>query len=436
MKIVELLIDIDNMEFDDDLGVQIMSLVEQPAIGVEWMAFSEEDQFESYSDYPDSVKNNAKRGIELNKENGNKCATQTGKVRAQQLAKGEPISFETIKRMKSYLSRAETYYDPKDPTACGTISYLLWGGKSALSWSTAKIKSIEKERLQALVSQEDFGMTFNSEKDVYIDGTQNEFVDIQDFLKGVIGLDILSKQGLEEKPQIKYRYTGPSAERDFCKAMQRLNKLYEYEELEEMGRRVGNGIDSGANAIIKWKGGPNCRHYFEKVEVYRKGRGPAVIISKGRATEDELGRTMQSRPNGGYNMQWEFSSDDEMIVTGPAMIPDNLILRKDPLGNPFHVFFSKETIKDIAAKFFAYNNTNNTDVNHDDLVTQDNTLLESWIVDDPEMDKSKKLGFENVRSGTWFCSYKINNKETWQKIKAGELNGYSIAGQFLEKAIK
>ncbi len=38
--------------------------------------------------------------------NGNKCATQTGKVRAQQLAKGEGISLETIKRMHSYLSRA------------------------------------------------------------------------------------------------------------------------------------------------------------------------------------------------------------------------------------------------------------------------------------------------------------------------------------------
>ena len=49
--------------------------------------------------------------VELNERNGNKCATQTGKVRAQQLAKGEGISLETIKRMHSYLSRAETYYD-------------------------------------------------------------------------------------------------------------------------------------------------------------------------------------------------------------------------------------------------------------------------------------------------------------------------------------
>jgi hypothetical protein len=97
---------------------------------------------ESYSDYPDSVKNNAKRGIELNENQNNKCGTQVGKVRATQLAKGEPISVETIKRMYSYLSRAETYYDPNETTECGTISYLLWGGKAALGWSRNKLREL------------------------------------------------------------------------------------------------------------------------------------------------------------------------------------------------------------------------------------------------------------------------------------------------------
>ena len=97
---------------------------------------------ESYSDYPDGVKNNAKRGIELNERQNNKCGTQVGKVRATQLAKGEPISVETIKRMYSYLSRAETYYDPNETTECGTISYLLWGGKAALGWSRNKLREL------------------------------------------------------------------------------------------------------------------------------------------------------------------------------------------------------------------------------------------------------------------------------------------------------
>jgi hypothetical protein len=99
-------------------------------------------ELESYSDYGSGVRNNAKRGIELNKKVNNKCATQVGKVRAQQLANGEPISVATIKRMHSYLSRAEEYYDEGDSKACGTISYLLWGGKAGKRWAESKLKSL------------------------------------------------------------------------------------------------------------------------------------------------------------------------------------------------------------------------------------------------------------------------------------------------------
>jgi hypothetical protein len=94
----------------------------------------------SYNDYPSVVRRNAQRGILLNERNGNKCATQVGKIRAQQLANGEKVSMETIKRMYSYLSRAEVYYNQGDSNDCGYISYLLWGGKAALSWAESKIK--------------------------------------------------------------------------------------------------------------------------------------------------------------------------------------------------------------------------------------------------------------------------------------------------------
>ena len=105
---------------------------------------NEDIELESYSDYPSGVKNNAKRGLELNEKVDNKCATQVGKVRAQQLAQGKPISAETIKRMYSYLSRAEEYYDEGDSKSCGTISYLLWGGKAGLRWAGSKLKELEK----------------------------------------------------------------------------------------------------------------------------------------------------------------------------------------------------------------------------------------------------------------------------------------------------
>ena len=124
------------------------------------------DKYElaTYGDYGSGVRNNAKRGIELNKKVNNKCATSVGKIRAQQLARGEKLSLSTIKRMYSYLSRAETYYDPNDSKACGTISYLLWGGKAGLAWSRGKLRELGELSEQELAKYDDKGRIVRSPK--------------------------------------------------------------------------------------------------------------------------------------------------------------------------------------------------------------------------------------------------------------------------------
>lgn len=126
-----------------DLNSQSIEEYERQLTIEELKEIISEEKLESYSDYPEAVRNNAKRGIKLNEAVGNKCATQVGKVRAQQLANGEPVSEKTIKRMYSYLSRAEVYYEQGDKESCGYISYLLWGGKSAKTWAESKLKQIE-----------------------------------------------------------------------------------------------------------------------------------------------------------------------------------------------------------------------------------------------------------------------------------------------------
>tara|TARA_R100000773_G_C4209902_1_gene109742 strand:+ start:265 stop:1317 length:1053 start_codon:yes stop_codon:yes gene_type:complete len=103
------------------------------------------EQKASFSDYPEQAKKNARRGIELNAEVNNRCATAVGKQRAQQISQGQPLSLDVLKRTFSFLSRAETYYKPDDTTACGTISYLLWGGKAMLRYCEAKLNEIENE---------------------------------------------------------------------------------------------------------------------------------------------------------------------------------------------------------------------------------------------------------------------------------------------------
>ena len=141
-----------------DLNTETLEDLEERFTVEELKELLSKEELESYSDYPDSVSNNAKRGIDLNKAVGNKCATQVGKVRAQQLANGEPVSEKTVKRMFSFLSRAETYYDQGDKESCGYISYLLWGGKSAKTWAESKLKQIEREDLASMVIDEDFAI--------------------------------------------------------------------------------------------------------------------------------------------------------------------------------------------------------------------------------------------------------------------------------------
>lgn len=113
---------------------------------------------ESHSDYPDSVKNNAKAVLDYVEENGwGSCGTEVGKIRANQLAKGEPISEDTIRRMYSYLSRHEVDLDSSKGygDGCGKLMYDSWGGKSALSWAESKIKSIEREKMSKQYFQTD-----------------------------------------------------------------------------------------------------------------------------------------------------------------------------------------------------------------------------------------------------------------------------------------
>jgi len=390
-KIIELMIDWENLEFED-LGVDVMSIVDKPAIGVNFLKFAHEQFVEP----------------------------ESGESKDDFVGRCIPVLIEEG-------------YDTEQATAICYSSYI----------DEDFDESLRQEEMEAAIIKlaEEYGDTVDYENAVFIDGTQTKFEGVGDYLKGIVGLDILGKQDLEKKPETKYRYAGPlsSNTRNFCRAMVRLNKIYSREEISSMDSSINTGFrhDGQAYSIFDFKGGVNCNHYWEELEVYKEGRD-TVIISKGR-TSGDAGRVASSSNNywrypGTFN-QFAFTSDDEMVVVGPSMIPDQLILRKDEYGKPFHVFFSKETVAKIAQKFFEYNKQNNTDVNHDDDVTTNNTLLESWIVDDPKMDKSTSLGF-NVPKGTWMTSYKINDIETWQKIKNGDLNGYSIAGNFIEKASK
>jgi len=100
---------------------------------------------ESYSDYGEGVKNNAKRAVEWAEKNGwGSCGTPVGKIRASQLAKGEAISVDTIKRMHSFLSRHEVDLESSKSfgDGCGYLMYQAWGGKAGKAWARGKLREL------------------------------------------------------------------------------------------------------------------------------------------------------------------------------------------------------------------------------------------------------------------------------------------------------
>jgi broad specificity phosphatase PhoE len=109
---------------------------------------------DGHSDYPDTIKHNARRVLDWVEKNGwGSCGTEVGKQRANQLAKGEPLSKDTIKRMYSYLSRHKVDLDSSKGygDGCGKLMYDAWGGASALSWAESKVKQFEKEEMSGKV---------------------------------------------------------------------------------------------------------------------------------------------------------------------------------------------------------------------------------------------------------------------------------------------
>lgn len=127
-------------------------------------------------------------------------------------------------------------------------------------------------------------------------------------------------------------------------------------------------------------------------------------------------------------------SEEKRLLISPVLIPNQPIYRRDDKGNEFNIIFPAETILKAQQNFYKQGFQRNSNIEHDDSLTlNDVTFVESWIKEDDTHDKSLKYGF-NLPNGTWFAVMKVENDETWQKVKNGEVKGFSIEGNFdLEK---
>jgi len=392
-KIVEL--DIDDDFLDEELegtGVEIVSIVDRPAIMVDFEYFSEQNtELRKNPDCPDGFEHKMPDGTWM-------CGKTHG-------------------------------YDEE-----------LYKKKKKKKYNEAQ------EQILAFALDDDNG-EFISYDDVYLDFTKTN-LGVGDVIKSIRGLDILKRLTIkkDQPAEIFWRYSGPTPQRDFCKAMINLanrGKIFTTEEVDRMASLNPKLAKRGSSTYdkLQWAGGVNCTHYFQKLKVFKGDTGNKVVIATNEADNERESNAMKSQnsnhpgPLGSIpnNARVNFSMDEEKrMVVGPLMIPNKFILRRDDDGNPFYIFFSRKTIRKMAEKFFREGNNNNTDVNHDENITNKNTLVESWISESVKTDKSYKYGFQ-LPPGTWYVSYKINDDDTWEKIKSGELKGFSLAGGFIQK---
>jgi hypothetical protein len=123
--------------------------------------------------------------------------------------------------------------------------------------------------------------------------------------------------------------------------------------------------------------------------------------------------------------------EEKRILMGAALVPNKQIYRKDKEHGEFYIYFSKDTIRQASQIFLKRSNQNNATYEHQ-MKIDGMSVVESWIIEDEKMDKSALYNF-SLPVGTWMISMKVDNDEVWNKVKAGEIKGFSIEGYFEPK---
>lgn len=274
------------LEFTDLSGKAVDAETKEKEYG-----FSKTEMAESFTDYPESASNNAKRALKWVMNNGwGDCGTNVGKARAHQLANKEPISAETVKRMAAF-RRHEQNKDTPYSQGCGGLMWDAWGGESGISWAENKVKqlNLSADKPEFTAEAESEWLDYLSDKGEVI-GEEFELIDespVTDaddqneykFFKRFAEPEEKSKDD-KGVYLIRYRYAPMQTaanSRQFCKDMvanAKLGVVYRREDIDTMGDAGINGQfapkGKASYSIWKYKGGVNCHHQWYRLTYMRK----------------------------------------------------------------------------------------------------------------------------------------------------------------------
>lgn len=123
-------------------------------------------------------------------------------------------------------------------------------------------------------------------------------------------------------------------------------------------------------------------------------------------------------------------NEEKRIISGPAMIADMPIYRKDDQLGEYYVVFDKPAIQSIVEKFAAKGYLKNFNLFHDQQQKVSDVTIFNSFVSDAELGVPALTGFEDVADGSWFISAKVNNPTVWEAVKTGAIKGFSVEGLF------
>ena len=135
-------------------------------------------------------------------------------------------------------------------------------------------------------------------------------------------------------------------------------------------------------------------------------------------------------------MQFEVIDEEKRIISGPLMIADLPILRRDKELGEYYAVFRANTIMQIVQKFFKSRNNSNVNIMHNpNMIVEGVYMFESFIIDESRGTLTPK-GFDVLSNGSWFGSFKVENDKIWNEIKQGIFSGFSVEGPFMQEVVE
>ena len=126
-------------------------------------------------------------------------------------------------------------------------------------------------------------------------------------------------------------------------------------------------------------------------------------------------------------LQFVKVDESKRRVMGLILEPNKEVLRFNKETNsPYSVIFEKEDVEAVAYNFQKQGNQNNSTIQHNGTPIEGVSFVETWIVENPKVDKSSNFGFEYPK-GSWMGVMQLDNEEVWNEyVKTGIVKGFSI----------